>query len=570
MAKTMDQSQRKKSGPKPIAKMTYSMLDFALFYASKGWRVLPVKPKSKLPAVTDWPNKATIEPNQLNEWFGNGSDYNIGLLMGEKSGIFALDVDPRHGGEETLLSLIADNGALPHTVEAQTGGGGSHIIFKHPGYQINNSANKLGPGLDIKADRGYILVAPSIHDRTGKQYEWELSSKPSQVSMSAAPSWLLKMITDNGHKVEVSEITEPKAISSGARNDTLASMAGAMRRKGFEADEIFSALSKHNQKYCSPPLPDDEIKIISNSVSRYAPAPTLTNNTFNQEITISDPATAYQINQEFNELLNNLEGRSIPTFIPAMDHSLGGLERQTLTMLAARPSMGKTTLAWQIARNVAAKGMRALFFSLEVSRASLWAKAACGSAGLRWRNIRSGEYTEIEMKRLLTTSHQLANTYADKLLTVDGMNTTQTIWRLVEDLRPDLVVVDHVRLIADQGEKENERLGAMSLACKNIAKQFNCAFLLLSQLNRSVEAQADKRPTLKDLRESGHLEENGDVILMMYRDQYYNPESNDRTTEILVRKFRDDVLNQRVLLTFNTGAQWFEDNASAIDLRYVP
>lgn len=547
--------------------MAYTSEDYALFYASKGWRVLPVKEKSKLPAVQDWPNVATIDPEQINKWFGNGSNYNVGLLMGKRSGIFALDVDPRNGGDDSLFALIQDNGALPHTVEAQTGGGGTHILFKHPDYTIHNSANKLGPGLDIKADGGYILVAPSIHDKTGNQYEWEMSSKPSQVEVSHAPSWLLKLLVQDKKKVIVNADTEPRAIVDGSRNNTLASMAGAMRRKGFESDEIYAALIKHNNKFCSPPLPDDEIKIIANSVSRYAPAEISTQNTVNQEITSSTPKNAYQSVQEFLDLLSNLEGRSIPTFITPIDHSLGGLERQTLTILAARPSMGKTTLAWQIARNVAANKMRALFFSLEVSRASLWAKAACGAAGVRWRNIRNGDYTDDEMNWLMQVSHDLGTSYADKLLIDDGMNTTKTIWNKVEEIRPDLIVVDHVRLIADPGDNEALRLGQISKACKDIAKQFNCAFLLLSQLNRGVEAQQDKRPTLKDLRESGHLEENADVVLMIYRDKYYNVESQNETTEILVRKFRDDVLNQRVLLGFNESAQWFEDTAREINLK---
>lgn len=549
--------------------MSYSALDFALFYASKGWRVLPVKPKSKLPAVNDWPNVATVDPSQIDKWFGNGASYNLGLLMGEKSGIFALDVDPRNGGDDSLFALISEYGALPPTVEAMTGGGGTHILFKHPGYKISNSANKLGAGLDIKADGGYILAAPSVHDKTGKVYEWEISSKPSQVAVSEAPQWLLRLIAEDEKKVEVSAPTDPHAIISGARNVTLASMAGAMRRKGFETDEIFLALEKHNRKYCSPPLPDDEIRIISRSIGNYTPAQVSTVNTFDQEIVLGEPVSAFQAAQEFTDLLNNLEGRSVPTFIAPLDHSLGGLERQTLTILAARPSMGKTTLSWQIARNVAANNMRVLFFSLEVSRASLWAKAACGASGLRWRNIRSGDYTPDEMGRLLANSNKLMHTYADRLLIDDGMNTTNTIWKHVEALRPDVIVVDHVRLIADPGEKETERLGVVSLACKNIAKQFNCAFLLLSQLNRSVESQSDRRPTLKDLRESGHLEENADVVLMMYRDQYYNAESKDATTEILVRKFRDDVLNQRVLLTFNAREQWFEDTVKTVDLKNI-
>jgi replicative DNA helicase len=224
--------------------------------------------------------------------------------------------------------------------------------------------------------------------------------------------------------------------------------------------------------------------------------------------------------------------------------------------------MGKSTLAWQIARNVASQKMKAIFFSLEVSIPSMWAKAACGVCGLRWKDIRSGEATKDDLDRLVEATASLMQRYDDYLLIDDRVSTSKTIWAAVEKHKPDLVVVDHLRLVADNGDNENNRLGEISQRLKDMAKSFNCQVLCLAQLNRNVENREDKRPILADLRESGKIEENADQILMLYRDDYYDQTEGKfkktQPTELLIRKFRDDIMNNRITLTFDAEHQWFE------------
>lgn len=435
------------------------------------------------------------------------------------------------------------------------------MIFAHPGVEINNSAGKLGPGLDIRGDGGYIVAPPSMHP-SGKQYEWELSSKPSQTMLAPMPAWMIALLINGKEKSETAEPAPEYdgVIRSGERNQALASMAGSMRRRGFDNEAIFEALKRHNEKHCDPPLDDEEIKLISKSVSRYAPTAIYRNGRGRLKVEAREPLTAIDSAYIFLDLIDNLEGRSVPTFITPVDKALGGLERQTLSILAARPSMGKSTLAWQICRNIATNGMKSYIFSLEMSSNSLWAKAACGSLGYRWRDFRAGEATEQQKEALRKEVMRLMNLYGTNLLIDDGMNTTETIWQMVDKHRPDLIVVDHLRLMADMDHSEVLRLGHMSSKLKEMAKEFNCAALCLAQLNRNVEKQDDKRPQLADLRESGHIEENADIVLMMYRDDYYDdkkPPSLLSQTELLVRKFRDDILSQRIILNFDTKHQNF-------------
>jgi replicative DNA helicase len=137
----------------------------------------------------------------------------------------------------------------------------------------------------------------------------------------------------------------------------------------------------------------------------------------------------------------------------------------------------------------------------------------------------------------------------------------------VDRYKPDVVIVDHLRLIGDRDESEVKRLGMATQELKNIAKECNCAVLCLAQLNRKTEDRDDKRPQLADLRDSGQIEENADVVLMMYREDYYEPLAKQPNvpTELLVRKFRDDILSQQINLYFNTAQQWFVDKETPTD-----
>lgn len=275
------------------------------------------------------------------------------------------------------------------------------------------------------------------------------------------------------------------------------------------------------------------------------------------------PTMAFDVAEKFALAINQGE-RSIDTFLPPIDSALGGLERQTLTILAARPSMGKTALIWQIARNVAASGQKVIFFSLEMSDVNLWGRAACPLVGSTWRDVRSGKLTKQQKDDLLAESFKLAAMYGDKLIVLDGQQTTETLWRTVGEIRPDLVIADHLRLFKDRSDSEVKRMGIITERLKDCAKSFNVPVLLAAQLNRSVETRSDRRPTLADLRDSGEIEENADVVLMLYRDSYYKQMAFSHSkdvTELWVRKFRDGPSNVLINLYFDPKQEWFEGKA---------
>ena len=216
---------------------------------------------------------ATKDPEQIRTWWKRWPDANIGVPTGAVSGFDVLDIDPRHGGNESLEELEREHGKLPETVEAITGGGGRHILFKHKG-GVRNSAGRL-PGLDVRGEGGYIIVAPSTH-ASGQAYAWELSSRPDEVELAEWPDRSLDAL-----KISDSNLCSPAPpvgdrIIKGQRNEVLTSLAGTMRRREMSEYEIVAALLVANERRCDPPLPDEEVQRIAASVMRYPPEEELT------------------------------------------------------------------------------------------------------------------------------------------------------------------------------------------------------------------------------------------------------------------------------------------------------
>jgi len=256
----------------------------ALDYAARGWPVLPLHSvrdgrctcntpdcgsPGKHPRTLHGLKDATTDAKTVESWWRTWPDANIGILTGAPSGLIVLDVDPRHGGDATLDDLLTAHGPLPDTVESLTGGGGRHIFFRHPGGTIKSGAGRLGAGLDVKAEGGYVVTPPSVHV-SGKSYQWELSSDPGEVPPADAPPWLLALLQDT--PAPAAAVSQGGRIVDGQRGATLASLAGSMRRRGMTEAAILAALQADNRARCNPPLPDGKVAAIAKSIGRYPPA----------------------------------------------------------------------------------------------------------------------------------------------------------------------------------------------------------------------------------------------------------------------------------------------------------
>lgn len=233
-----------------------------------------MKAGAKAPLTAKGLHDATADPATVEGWWSQTwPEANVGVRTGD--GLVVLDVDPGHGGGDSLHELERQHGQLPTTVEVLTGGGGRHLYFAC-GEAIRNSAGKLGQGLDIRGDGGYVVCPPSVH-QSGRRYEWSVDGHPDEVGLAELPGWLRTLLLEGpatlGKVFPGSGSAPPVAdsIAAGKRNDELARLAGVMRRKGMGADELAGALKVTNAQRCRPPLDEGEVERIAASVARYEP-----------------------------------------------------------------------------------------------------------------------------------------------------------------------------------------------------------------------------------------------------------------------------------------------------------
>lgn len=255
---------------------TPSLLEAALWYAGRGYAVFPLTPGDKIPLKGSAGFKdATPNKDKITQWWQANPDANIGLPTGAQTGLWVLDIDSHKDGDSTLDALEAKHGKLPDTVEVLTAHGGRHMYFTWPlNGKVYNSAGKIGVGVDIRGDGGYVVVPPSRLRDSSRRYEFEASSQLTKAPIANAPEWLINLLYEDKSKAT---LAGGGIIKEGRRNDTLACMAGAMRRPGMTPTEIESALKIVNNNRCTPPLSDKEVTRIAHSVGKYKPAePTAT------------------------------------------------------------------------------------------------------------------------------------------------------------------------------------------------------------------------------------------------------------------------------------------------------
>jgi P4 family phage/plasmid primase-like protien len=258
------------------------MLDWALRYIRLGWPVIPLWPHDALGAKGELIGKvalgklvphgskdATVDESQVLAWWAEYPDANIGLVTGHR--FFAVDVDIKKDGNDTWDMLRSQHGGLPETMEAITGTGGRHILYALPDFPVLNSVAKLGPGLDIRGQGGYIVAAPSVHPETKRAYEWDGMAEIEQQAIAPAPTWLLRLIREGEHRKVSRRVDAGDLIPEGMRNDHLFRMGSHLRRIGFTAEAILAALAVVNRDRCKPPLSVDELQNIATSAARYAP-----------------------------------------------------------------------------------------------------------------------------------------------------------------------------------------------------------------------------------------------------------------------------------------------------------
>lgn len=235
----------------------------------------------------------------------------------------------------------------------------------------------------------------------------------------------------------------------------------------------------------------------------------------------------------------------ITTGFTDLNRKLSGLQKSDLVLLAARPSMGKTALMVNLAVNAALKDHKVAVFSLEMSENQLAQRMISSISHVDLAKVISGNLETDEWTKVLkgTTMLQSLNIYIDDTAGISPLELKSKARRLKAQKGLDLIVIDYLQLMeikSGKSENRTQEISAISRSLKAIAKELEVPVVALSQLSRATELRGDKRPILSDLRESGAIEQDADVVMFLYRDEYYNKDTEKRNVgEVIIAKHRN-------------------------------
>lgn len=280
-----------------------------------------------------------------------------------------------------------------------------------------------------------------------------------------------------------------------------------------------------------------------------------------------------QVVERIDELYHREGGSDItgvPTGFNDLDRMTSGLQPGDLIIVAGRPSMGKTSFSMNIGEHVAIEqGLPVAVFSMEMGAVQL-AMRMVGSVGmLDQHRMRTGKLTAEDWPRLTHAVQQVqeAQIYIDETPALSSMEVRARARRLARQCgQLGLIIIDYMQLMSanSAGENRATEISEISRSLKGLAKELNCPLIALSQLNRSLEQRPNKRPVMSDLRESGAIEQDADLILFIYRDEVYNPDSPDKgTAEIIIGKQRNGPIGS-VRLTFQGASTRFLNFTSGL------
>jgi replicative DNA helicase len=331
---------------------------------------------------------------------------------------------------------------------------------------------------------------------------------------------LTNMVPTAAHAEHYADIITQKAMRR-----RLIKVAGEIAEMGYEEDQIVGELLEKAEA---------EIFSVSDKSLR------------------NDLVSLEQILGESFDRLDELHKnkgqiRGVPTGWRDLDNMTAGLQRSDLVILASRPAMGKTTLVTNLAYNVASKAKQAvLFFSLEMSKEQLVDRMLADAAGVDSWNIRTGNLSDEDFEKLSNAMGEMAEApiFIDDTPGVSVLEMRTKARRQAHTQPLGLIIVDYLQLMQGSGSRNSDNrvqeVSEISRGLKLIARELNVPVIALSQLSRSVESRSPQIPQLADLRESGSIEQDADIVMFIYREQYYKPETERQNiTDLIIAKHRN-------------------------------
>jgi replicative DNA helicase len=419
--------------------------------------------------------------------------------------------------------------APPNSIEAERGVLGG--ILKDPGTQFDRVSGILDSGDFFRVEHQIIFEAIESLSVSGKIVD---------------PVTVVDVVERSGKQLPGGAVQYLRKLMS--RTDDVSSVAGWAQivKENAQRRDVLQACSETIAK-----IRAGQGRTVSELTSELEARLQLIGEQIRRPESTMGSVAAYSVKaldliQEAHDRKTADGVTGVRTGLQSLDEETSGLQRGDLIILAARPSMGKTSLALQIAENVAMhEKLPVVVFSMEMGGTQLAMRQISGLARIDQKRLRSGELRDQEWTDLTEAVDRLSR-LEEWIDTQGGLTASEMRSRIRQFTKkhgkPGLVVIDYLQLMTgkdDEKLRANE-VAAISRALKAMAKELDVPVMALSQLNRSVEARPDKRPMMSDLRESGSLEQDADVILFIYRDDYYNADSQYAgMAEIIIGKQRN-------------------------------
>ncbi|MBE3559928.1 MAG: replicative DNA helicase [Ktedonobacteraceae bacterium] len=432
---------------------------------------------------------------------------------------------------------------LPQNIEAECGVLGSMIIDPEAIVQV---ADFLQPE-DFYRDAHrtiYEIILQLYNQREPADYiticdELERQGKLEDVGGAAYITSLINQVPTSGNVEYYGRIVERTAILR-----RLIHAAGQIAAMAYEEGDADAVLDKAEQ-------------LIFTIGQRHAR---------------SDFSSLRELLSDYMVKLDQLHERrgsivGTPTGFTDLDRMTGGLQKSDLIILAARPAVGKTSLALSMAHNAAVRHRRSVaIFSLEMSKEQLVQRLLSMDSGVDQQRLRTGWIEDEEWERIVYAMGTLseASIWIDDTAGISTMEMRSKARRLQAEHGIDLIIVDYLQLMqSSTGGKRNENrvqeISEISRNLKGLARELDIPILALAQLSRAVESRQSKVPQLSDLRESGSLEQDADVVLFIYREDVYNPETERKNiADIIVAKHRNGPVGE-ISLYFQASQTRFRD-----------
>ncbi|HEV2583356.1 MAG TPA: replicative DNA helicase [Ktedonobacteraceae bacterium] len=432
---------------------------------------------------------------------------------------------------------------LPQNIEAECGVLGSIIIDPEAIVQISDF---------LRSDDFYRDAHRTIFEVIVQLYEerepadfiticdeLERRSQLEEVGGASYITSLINQVPTSGNVEYYGRIVERSAILR-----RLIHAAGQIAAVAYESSDADAALEKAEQL----------IFAISQRHAR------------------SDFTHLREILADYMDKLDQLHERrgsivGVPTGFTDLDRLTGGLQKSDLIVLAARPGLGKTSLALSVAHNAAAKYQRSVaVFSLEMSKEQLAQRLLSMDASIDQQRLRTGWIEDDEWERIVIARDKLeeVNIWIDDTAGITTTELRSKARRLQSEYGIDLIIIDYLQLMqATIGGKRNENrvmeISEISRSLKALARELNLPVLALAQLSRAVESRQSKVPQLSDLRESGSIEQDSDIVMFIYRDDVYNQESEKKNiADVIIAKHRNGPLGE-ISLYFQANQTRFSD-----------